>query len=62
MKALNWIFLILLVIGGLNRGLVGLFDFDLVAFIFGPMSVVARVIYVIVGVAAIRSLIINLKD
>ena len=53
LNALDWIAVILVVIGGLNWGLVGLVDFDLVATIFGDMSVVARVVYVIVGLAAI---------
>jgi uncharacterized membrane protein YuzA (DUF378 family) len=56
MRKLNifdWIALILVVIGGLNWGLVGLFSFDLVAFIFGHMSMLARVVYVLVGVSSI---------
>ena len=61
LSALDWIALILLVIGGLNWLLVGLFGFDLVAAIFGSMSVVARVIYVIVGLCAIYMLIISGK-
>ncbi len=45
--------IILLVIGGLNWGLVGLFNFDLVAFLLGPMSVLTRITYVLVGIAAV---------
>lgn len=46
--------LILAVIGGINWGLVGLFRFDLVAYIFGGQTAtVSRVIYVLVGLAAI---------
>lgn len=45
--------IILLVIGGLNWGLVGLFNFDLVAFLFGTSSVLSRIIYVVVGLAAL---------
>lgn len=48
-----WIAFWLLVIGGLNWGLVGLFQFDLVAAIFGDMSAVSRVIYTLVGLAAL---------
>ena len=44
--------LILIVVGGLNWGLVGIFDFDLVAAIFGEMSVLARIVYVLVGISA----------
>ena len=37
--------LVLTIIGGLNWGLVGLFDFDLVAFLFGPLSMLSRIVY-----------------
>ena len=53
LNAVLWIALILLVVGGLNWGLVGLFNFDLVATIFGAMSVLARIVYVIVGISAV---------
>ena len=51
-----WISMILLVVGGLNWGLVGAFGFDLVAAIFGAMSVLARIVYVLVGIAALYGL------
>jgi uncharacterized membrane protein YuzA (DUF378 family) len=57
MRGSYWFALILLVIGGLNWLLVGLFDFNLVAAIFGDMSPAARVVYVLVGIAAIWTLI-----
>ena len=57
MRTSYWIALILLVIGGLNWLLVGLFEFDLVAAIFGPMSPVSRAVYVLVGLAAVWTLI-----
>lgn len=53
LSVLDWIALILLVIGGLNWGLVGLFSFDLVATIFGDMSTVSRIIYILVGLSGI---------
>lgn len=53
MKALTLITLILLIVGGLNWGLVGLFGFDLVAAIFGAGSGLARAVYVLVGVSAV---------
>ena len=53
MKALNTIVLILVIVGGLNWGLVGVANFDLVAAIFGEGSAVARVVYTLVGIAAI---------
>ena len=54
---LAWIAFWVMVIGGLNWGLVGLFRFDLVAAIFGEMSSVSRIIYVLVGVATVYSAI-----
>jgi uncharacterized membrane protein YuzA (DUF378 family) len=53
MKALNIVTLILLIVGGLNWGLIGLFGFDLVAAIFGAGSALARVIYGLVGLSAV---------
>ncbi len=48
---------ILVIIGALNWGLVGIFNFDLVAAIFGDMSVASRVVYILVGVAALIGII-----
>ncbi|MHA7965372.1 DUF378 domain-containing protein [Paenibacillus sp. CAU 1782] len=54
MKTLNSIALALLIVGGINWLLVGLFKFDLVASIFGGQdAVLSRIIYVIVGICAI---------
>lgn len=53
MKTLDVIVAVLLVVGGLNWGLVGLFDFDLVATLFGGMSAVSRTVYALVGFAAL---------
>lgn len=50
---LNVIALILVIVGGINWGLVGLFGFDLVAALFGEMSMLSRLVYVLVGLAAI---------
>ena len=51
---LNTLTLLLIIVGGLNWLLVGLFDFDLVATLFGGQdAVVARVVYVLVGLSAI---------
>ncbi|MBD3164682.1 DUF378 domain-containing protein [Candidatus Woesearchaeota archaeon] len=55
--ALDWVALILVIVGGLNWGLVGLFEFDLVAALFGGMtSVISKVVYTLVGVAALYML------
>ncbi len=53
MGPIGWIAFILVVVGGLNWGLVGLFNFDLVAAIFGAMSTISRIVYVLVGLSAI---------
>ena len=53
MNVLNKIALAILIIGGLNWGLVGAFNFDLVAFLFAPMSVLSRIIYILVGLSAV---------
>lgn len=52
MSILNVVTLALVIVGGLNWGLVGLFEFDLVAAIFGPGSALARIVYVVVGLSA----------
>ncbi len=53
MRTLDVIVAILLIIGGLNWGLVGAFNFNLVEFLFGQLPIIARTIYVVVGLAAI---------
>jgi uncharacterized membrane protein YuzA (DUF378 family) len=56
-----WLSLIVLAVGGVNWGLVGLFEFDLVAELFGEefgtTSTVTRVVYALVGGSALLSLI-----
>ena len=53
----NWMFqkvlLALTIVGAVNWGLIGLFDFDLVAFIFGNMSLFTRVVYTVVAVCGL---------
>lgn len=53
MKAVYTLALVLLVVGGLNWGLVGLLNFDLVAAIFGEMSMLSRVVYSLVGISSV---------
>jgi uncharacterized protein len=53
MKTLNIIALVLLVVGGLNWGLVGLFNFDLVAALLGEGSLLSRIVYILVGISAV---------
>ena len=57
MRVVNTITLVLLIVGGLNWGLVGLFSFDLVAALFGEMSALSRIVYVLVGISALWQLI-----
>lgn len=52
MSKLVGVALCLTIIGGLNWGLIGLFGFDLVAFLFGNMTVFSRIIYTLVGISA----------
>lgn len=54
MNVLNKIFLTLLIIGGLNWGLIGLFQYDLVAALFGGMSsLLSRIVYTLVGISGL---------
>lgn len=53
MNIIDWVALIVLAVGGLNWGLVGLIEYDLVASIFGDMSTISRAVYVLVGASAV---------
>ncbi len=57
MKMLNILTLVLVIVGGLNWGLVGLFSFDLVAALFGEGSVLSRLVYVLVGLSAVWQIV-----
>jgi len=52
-KALHWLALILVIIGGLNWGLVGLFDYNLVDTLFGVGTTLTNVVYALVGLSAL---------
>jgi uncharacterized membrane protein YuzA (DUF378 family) len=56
MKAVEWIPLALLIIGGINWGLVGLFNIDLVAALFGDGTPLSRLIYILVGLSGLYSI------
>ena len=62
MNTIRIISYILVIIGALNWGLIGLFSFDLVAAIFGDMSLITRVVYTLVGLSAIVSLLTQFKS
>lgn len=51
--AINWIAIVLVIVGGLNWGLVGFFDWNLVGALFGNMSGLSRTVYGLVGIAAL---------
>lgn len=53
MKTIDVVAAVLLVVGGLNWGLVGVANFDLVATLFGAGSMLAKVVYTLVGLAAV---------
>lgn len=61
MGAIDWLAMTLLIVGGLNWGLVGLFNFDLVAALFGQMSGLSRTVYVAVGLSALYSIYTSSK-
>jgi uncharacterized protein len=61
LNVLDWIAIVLVVVGGLNWGLVGFFKFDLVAAIFGDMSMLSRIVYSLVGVAALYLAGVSMK-
>ena len=51
-NVVDWIALILVIVGGLNWGLVGLFQFDLVEAILGSVPLLQNTVYVLVGISA----------
>jgi uncharacterized protein len=53
MNALDWVAFVLVIIGGLNWGLVGLFNFNLVNVLFGSLEIIERAVYILVGIAAL---------
>ena len=61
MTTLDWIAVTLLIVGGINWGLIGLFSFNLVAAIFGEMSALSRIVYVLVGLSAVYSIFTSQK-
>lgn len=62
MKILSLICFVLIVVGALNWGLVGLFNFDLVATIFGSMTMLSRIVYIAVGLAGVVTIFFKVKE
>lgn len=52
-KGLDYTLLALVIIGAINWGLIGLFRFDLVSFLFGNMSWISRIVYGVVGIGGL---------
>lgn len=61
MHILKIITFILVIIGALNWGLVGAFGIDLVAMIFGNMTLLSRIVYILVGISAIIYFVLEYK-
>ena len=53
MKAIDYIVLVLVIIGAINWGLIGFFNLNLVALLFGSMSLLSRIIYGLVGLCGL---------
>lgn len=62
MATLQKVALVLTIIGALNWGLIGLFDFNLVSALFGDENVITRIIYVLVGIAGIINVGLLFED
>ena len=63
MKIIDKIALLLVIIGAINWGLIGLFNFNLVDTLFGTMSWISRIIYTLVGISGLWSIrLLLIKD
>ncbi len=55
-KGFDYCVLVLVIIGAINWGLIGFFKFDLVAFLFGDMTWISRIVYALVGLSGLYSI------
>jgi len=55
-SVLDWVALVLVIVGGVNWGLVGALQMDLVATVLGAGSMLARVVYVLIGLSALYTI------
>ena len=62
MNILKWMTYSLIIIGALNWGLIGAFNFDLVSFLFGEMTVLTRIVYAAVVACALINFLLMLRD
>ena len=53
MKIIDKIALVLIIIGAINWGLIGIFNFNLVEVLFGNMTILTRIIYILVGISGL---------
>jgi len=58
---LDWLSLVLVIIGGLNWGIIGFFDYNVVGAIFGGASIITRIIYAVVGLAGLYMVATGVK-
>lgn len=56
LKTVDYIALVLVIVGAINWGLIGFFGFDLIRVLFGDMTVLSRIIYSVVGIAGLYGL------
>lgn len=61
LNLVDWVCLTLVIIGGINWGLVGLFNMNLVALLFGNMSTLSKLVYSIVGIASVYLIFTAIK-
>ena len=59
--AIDYLAFILVIVGAINWGLVGLFNFDLVAALFGEMSMISKIIYDLVGISGVYCIFMLMK-
>lgn len=62
MKIIDKIALVLIIIGAINWGLIGIFKLNLVELIFGDMTLLARIIYILVGISGLWGIKIAVED
>ena len=62
MKIIDKIALVLIIIGAINWGLIGFYKFDLVATIFGDMSIISRIVYALVGISGLWGIKLLFED
>lgn len=60
-SAIDYLTFVLVIVGAINWGLVGLFSFDLVAALFGEMSMISKIIYDLVGISGVYCIFMLIK-